>query len=79
MRTRAKLAPERGKQALQLIGETGRQALGELRRMLGVLRETSDDPAAQPELSPQPGVADIDALCDADPRRRSGRRVPHHR
>ncbi|MFG2363580.1 sensor histidine kinase [Streptomyces mirabilis] len=56
------IAPERGKQALLLIGDTGRQALGELRRMLGVLREQTQTPAA-PQLSPQPGIADIDALC----------------
>jgi len=56
------LAPERGKQALLLIGDTGRQALGELRRMLGVLRVQTATPDA-PELSPQPGVADLDALC----------------
>jgi signal transduction histidine kinase len=56
-------APERGKEALQLIGDTGRQALGELRRVLGVLREATDGPPAGPELSPQPGIADIDALC----------------
>jgi signal transduction histidine kinase len=56
------LAPERGKQALLLIGDTGRQALGELRRMLGVLREQTRTPDT-PELSPQPGIADIDALC----------------
>ncbi|MFF4028455.1 sensor histidine kinase [Streptomyces sviceus] len=57
-------APERGKEALQLIGDTGRTALGELRRVLGVLREASDAPTSAPELSPQPGVADIQALCD---------------
>ncbi|MEV6946923.1 sensor histidine kinase [Streptomyces sp. NPDC051172] len=57
------LAPERGKEALQLIGDTGRQALGELRRVLGVLREAADGPPAGPELSPQPGIADIEALC----------------
>ncbi|MFI7293633.1 sensor histidine kinase [Streptomyces sp. NPDC050121] len=56
-------APERGKEALQLIGDTGRQALGELRRVLGVLREAADGPAGGPELSPQPGIADIGALC----------------
>ncbi|MGW2639014.1 sensor histidine kinase [Streptomyces sp. NPDC001348] len=56
-------APERGKEALQLIGDTGRQALSELRRVLGVLRDTADGPSAGPELSPQPGIADIDALC----------------
>ncbi|KUO07495.1 sensor histidine kinase [Streptomyces sp. DSM 15324] len=57
------IAPERGKEALRLIGDTGRQALGELRRVLGVLREAEDGPAGGPELSPQPGIADIGALC----------------
>ncbi|MFG2661879.1 sensor histidine kinase [Streptomyces sp. NPDC048425] len=57
------VAPERGSEALHLIGDTGRQALGELRRLLGVLRE-ADDPRTEPELSPQPGLADIDALCE---------------
>nr|WP_162948206.1 sensor histidine kinase [Streptomyces europaeiscabiei] len=57
------IAPERGKEALQLIGDTGRQALGELRRVLGVLREAADGPRGGPELSPQPGIADIGALC----------------
>jgi signal transduction histidine kinase len=57
-------APERGKEALQLIGDTGRTALGELRRVLGVLREASDGARQTPELSPQPGLADIETLCD---------------
>ncbi|MFF4628276.1 sensor histidine kinase [Streptomyces griseorubiginosus] len=57
------IAPERGKEALRLIGDTGRQALGELRRVLGVLRETGDRAADGPELSPQPGIADIGTLC----------------
>ncbi len=55
----ADVAPERSKEALRLVGDTGRQALGELRRMLGVLREETDGP----ELEPQPGIADLDALC----------------
>ncbi|MET8955541.1 sensor histidine kinase [Streptomyces sp. NPDC004533] len=59
----ADVAPERGQEALHLIGDTGRQALGELRRVLGVLRE-ADGPPAEPELSPQPGLTDIDALCE---------------
>ncbi|MEU2773882.1 sensor histidine kinase [Streptomyces sp. NPDC007162] len=57
-------APERGKEALRLIGDTGRTALGELRRVLGVLREASDGIRQAPELSPQPGLVDIDTLCD---------------
>ncbi|WP_210571324.1 sensor histidine kinase [Streptomyces sp. GESEQ-4] len=57
------IAPERGKETLLMIGDTGRQALSELRRVLGVLREETDGLKNAPELSPQPGVADIDALC----------------
>ncbi|MET7642940.1 sensor histidine kinase [Streptomyces sp. NPDC005426] len=57
-------APERGKEALQLIGDTGRTALGELRRVLGVLREASDGAAVTPELSPQPALTDVEALCE---------------
>ncbi|MER6302550.1 sensor histidine kinase [Kitasatospora sp. NPDC001539] len=56
----AQTSPERGREALQLIGETSRQALGELRRMLGVLRDQGDQAA---EFNPQPGIADLDALC----------------
>ncbi|MFF4209061.1 histidine kinase [Streptomyces sp. NPDC001796] len=56
-------APQRGKEALHLIGDTSRQALSELRRVLGVLRE-ADGPPTEPELSPQPGLRDIDALCE---------------
>jgi signal transduction histidine kinase len=52
-------APQRSKEALLLIGDTGRRSLAELRRILGVLRE----PADEPELSPQPGIADLDPLC----------------
>ena len=51
--------PERGKEALRLIGEAGRTSLADLRRMLGVLREQSDEPSR----SPQPGIADLDSLC----------------
>jgi signal transduction histidine kinase len=55
----ANVAPERGKEALRLIGDTGRRSLAELRRMLGVLRVQTDEP----NLSPQPGIADLDPLC----------------
>jgi signal transduction histidine kinase len=56
----AGLTPERSRQALELIGDTGRQALAELRRMLGVLREEGE----RPDLSPQPTIADIPPLCE---------------
>jgi len=52
-------APERGKEALRLIGDAGRGSLAELRRMLGVLREQTDEPT----LTPQPGIADLEPLC----------------
>ncbi len=55
----AETSPERGAEALRLVGDAGRQALGELRRLLGVVREQSDTP----ELNPQPGIADLEALC----------------
>jgi signal transduction histidine kinase len=55
----AGVTPERSAEALQLIAETGRQAMSELRRMLGALREDTD----APQLSPQPTIADIDGLC----------------
>jgi signal transduction histidine kinase len=52
-------APERGKEALRLIGDAGRGSLAELRRMLGVLREQADEPS----LAPQPGIAGLEPLC----------------
>lgn len=45
--------------ALLAVEETGRQALTEMRRLLGVLRET--DGAA--ELAPQPGLGSLEALA----------------
>jgi signal transduction histidine kinase len=41
------------------VSRTGRHALAEMRRLLGVLRE--DDPAA---LAPAPGLADLEALLE---------------
>jgi signal transduction histidine kinase len=50
--------PERVREPLQVIERSGREALTEMRRLLGVLRE---DDAERP-LTPQPGVQDVDAL-----------------
>ncbi|MFC8957435.1 sensor histidine kinase [Streptomyces sp. NPDC057101] len=50
--------PERAAQALDAIATTSREALGELRRLLGVLRD--DEEAAVRD--PQPTLADLDAL-----------------
>ncbi|MFI1994928.1 sensor histidine kinase [Actinoplanes sp. NPDC020271] len=65
-------APERGKEALRLIGDTGRTSLAELRRMLGALREQTDEPS----LSPQPRIADLDLLCRQI--RAAGPQVEYH-
>ena len=48
--------PDKAAEVFARIETVGRESLTELRRMLGVLRETGDDHAS---LSPQPGVADI--------------------
>lgn len=55
--------PERAGEAMATIEATGREALTEMRRVLGVLR--SDDDLA--ELTPAPGLEDFDRLlrqCD---------------
>lgn len=49
---------ERAKRATQAIGNIGRQALTEMRRMLGVLREGD----ANATLAPQPGVEQLPDL-----------------
>ncbi|WP_128430969.1 sensor histidine kinase [Streptomyces cyaneus] len=50
---------EQSAEALRILGDTGRQAMSELRRVLGVLREERDDVRM---LSPQPGIGDLDPL-----------------
>lgn len=55
-------SPERAAQALDAIGTTSRQALGELRRLLDVLRD--DDLSLPAERNPQPGLTDLDRLID---------------
>ena len=54
-------SPERSAQALGAIASIGREALSELRQLLGVLTE-NDHRAA--ELAPQPGLTDLEALLD---------------
>jgi signal transduction histidine kinase len=50
--------PERAADALRSIEEVSRDAMVELRRVLSVLR----DPAEDPSLGPQPGLASVDEL-----------------
>ncbi|MDH6678655.1 signal transduction histidine kinase [Rhodococcus sp. LBL1] len=52
--------PERAAAAMRQVSSTGRQALDDVRRLLGVLR-TENAPQAR---QPQPGIAQIDALLD---------------
>ncbi|WP_424529633.1 sensor histidine kinase [Sphaerisporangium viridialbum] len=51
--------PEQARRAVQTISSTGRQALAEMRRLVGVLRQ---DDAREEEYAPQPGVGDLDEL-----------------
>jgi signal transduction histidine kinase len=53
-------APERAERAFAAIEETGRDALVEMRRLLGVLRRDGD----RPELAPQPGLGRLAALVE---------------
>lgn len=50
-------APERAEAAFEAISETGRDAMVQLRRMLGVLREAPESPRR-----PQPGLAELPDL-----------------
>jgi signal transduction histidine kinase len=61
--------PERARQALGAISTTGRQALAEMRRLLGVLRSGDE----QAELAPLPGIDQLRDLLDQT--RAAGRTV----
>jgi signal transduction histidine kinase len=51
---------EREREALMTVEETGRQALAEMRRLLGIMRAEHETPA----LSPQPGVKTLPELVE---------------
>ena len=53
--------PARAAGAFEAISATGRQALVEMRRLLGVLRGDGDQ---APSLAPQPGLADVGSLVE---------------
>jgi signal transduction histidine kinase len=59
---RAGHAPDEARAAMGSVSATGREALGEMRRLLGVLRD--DDGAAAGELEPQPGMDQLEALVE---------------
>lgn len=52
--------PDESRRALATIRRTGREALEEMRRLVGLLRTSEEDPA----LAPSPGVAQLDALAE---------------
>ena len=56
--------PDRATTAMRQVAETGRQALSDMRRMLGLLDDGSPRQSAATELSPQPGVAEIGGLVE---------------
>jgi signal transduction histidine kinase len=54
--------PEQAAEALSTIEASGREAMREMRQVLGVLRDHEST-----ELAPQPSLAQLDELCAADP------------
>jgi signal transduction histidine kinase len=54
------LEPGTARESLESAEHTGRQALAELRRLLGVLRSVS----TRPDLAPQPGLRELDQLVE---------------
>jgi signal transduction histidine kinase len=57
--------PEAARRAMAAVEQAGRQALNELRHLLGVLRPESGVNGADPDATdPQPGLADLPRLLD---------------
>jgi signal transduction histidine kinase len=65
--------PDRATEAITEVSGTGRQALHDMRRLLGVLRDGAEDARSLTdqrtqldvnELAPQPGLAELDALAE---------------
>ena len=59
-KTVAAADPEGAARAMEAVEQAGRQALGELRHLLGVLRPEADVDG----LGPQPGIAEVPRLVD---------------
>ncbi|MFK0117498.1 sensor histidine kinase [Streptomyces sp. NPDC090994] len=57
-------APERAEAAFEAISETGRDAMTQLRAMLGLLRDDDVPQEDDDPRTPQPGLADLPALLD---------------
>lgn len=52
---------EREREALRLVEQIGREALTEMRHMLGVMKDTEEEPV---ELMPQPGLGHLGRLIE---------------
>lgn len=57
----AETAPERSADTMRMVAETGRSALGDMRRLLGVLRADEGEGA---DHQPQPGVGELTDLVE---------------
>ncbi|MFF8357185.1 sensor histidine kinase [Streptomyces chartreusis] len=60
-------APDRAREALLAVEAGGRTAMAELRHVMGLLTMDGDsgpDPAADADLAPQPGLAQVTGLVD---------------
>ena len=57
-------SPERAAESMASVADTGRAALGEMRRILDVLDTRPDGEHGTQELAPQPGIGDVDALVE---------------
>lgn len=58
-------SPERGVEVMRTVSATGRRALADTRRLLGVLRHPDDDAPDVPDaLQPVPDLAELDVLIE---------------
>ncbi len=65
-RRQVRANPDRAIEALEGLETTGREAMSEMRQILGVLRNVNDV-AGDADLSPQPSLAALDELVIASP------------
>jgi signal transduction histidine kinase len=54
--------PAEAAKSVQIIGQTAREALTELRRLLGVLRGPADPAGRQPSTAPSPSISGLDEV-----------------
>ncbi|WP_435748509.1 sensor histidine kinase [Microbacterium sp. PMB16] len=57
--------PQRSRDAIQEIGDVGRQSLVEMRQLMGALGDETTDAEGQSPLRPNPGLGELPALLDS--------------